>query len=227
VSRPGSDETALAERLGHGFADPALLDEALTHPSAAFERDEFLGDAVLDLSVARLLFDAHPDWAEGELTRARAALVNAGALADRARALGLGAHLRLGRTEERSGGADKESILANAFEAVLGAVYLDAGLDAVTALVQRLFAEALADPERALRRDPKTRFQEWAHAVLHETPRYRLLRDSGVEDAADRFTVAVEVAGECWGEATARTKREAERGAAVVALARAEARPDG
>lgn len=222
-------DAELARRLGWVFHDPALLATALTHPSAAFERDgsrgnerlEFLGDAVLDLVVAELLFEEHPDWREGELTRARAALVNTASLASRARELGLADYLVLGRTEERSGGEAKERVLANLFEAVLGALYLDGGLAPVAALVRRAFAGALASREDVLRRDPKTRFQEWAHATLRETPRYRTLHDSGVDDAEDRFSVSVEVAGEPFGTGTGRTKRRAERAAAREALVRA------
>jgi ribonuclease-3 len=218
------------ERLGHAFRDPALLLAALTHSSAAYdsgggfgnERLEFLGDAVLGLVVARILYDAHPDWREGDLTRARATLVNTRALAGAARALDLGASLRLGRTEQRSGGERKERVLANLFEAVVGALYLDGGLGVVERLVRERFGEDIA-AQGAPQRDPKTHFQEWAHARLRETPRYRLLLDTGVEDAPDRFMMCVEAAGEVWGEGCGRTKREAERDAALAALRRAEA----
>ena len=141
---------------------PELLATALTHASAAFERDgsrgnerlEFLGDAVLGLVVARLLYESHPDWREGELTRARAALVNGHVLARQAQGLGLADYLVLGRTERRSGGAEKERVLANVFEAVIGAIYLDGGIEPVRALVSRCFGEALLD-EATLQRDPR------------------------------------------------------------------------
>jgi ribonuclease-3 len=222
-------DAELFARLGHEFADPTLLTTALTHASAAFERDgtrgnerlEFLGDAVLDLVVARLLFASHPGWREGELTRARSALVNTRFLARQARALGLADYLVLGRTERRSGGAEKERVLANLFEAVIAALYLDAGLEPVFGLVERCFGEALRG-EATLQRDPKTRFQEWAHAELRETPRYAVLADTGVEEAEDRFTVAVTVNGETWARASGRSKRSAERAAAAAALARLE-----
>ncbi len=218
----------IAERTGYAFGDTALLEVALTHPSAAYERDrsggnerlEFLGDAVLDLAVARLLFAAHPDWREGELTRARAAIVNTRSLARRARHLELGPLLRLGRTEQRSGGERKERVLANLFEAIVGAMYLDGGMEPVLALVERVFGGEIKSVA-LLERDPKTRFQEWAHAALRETPRYRLLADSGVDEAEDRFSVAVEVAGATWGEGTGRSKRIAELAAADVALIKA------
>jgi ribonuclease-3 len=218
---------ALEAVLGHVFTAPALLEAALQHPSYAHEQDgtrgnerlEFLGDAVLELVTAQLLFEAHPRWEEGHLTRARAALVNTRALAERARELGLPAQARLGRTERRSG-AEKESILANVFEAVVGALYLDGGLAPVFALARRLFGEALAPDSEAFAADPKTRFQEWAHAELRETPRYTAVDDSGVENDESRFEVEVRVAGEAWGRGRGRTKRAAERAAAEAALSR-------
>jgi ribonuclease-3 len=222
-------DAELGHRLGHEFRDAALLETALTHASAAHEQDgsrgnerlEFLGDAVLGLVVARLLFERHPDWREGELTRARAALVNGRVLAQQALALGLVPYLVLGRTERRSGGAEKQRVLANLFEAVIGALYLDGGLEPVRALVSRCFAEALED-DATLRRDPKTRFQEWAHAERKATPRYAGLADSGVENAEDRFTVSVSIGEEAWGTGTGRTKQAAERAAAAAALSRVE-----
>jgi ribonuclease-3 len=224
-----SPDQELRASLGYDFADPALLATALTHASAAFERDgtrgnerlEFLGDAVLGLVVARLLFEAHPEWREGELTRGRAALVNARALARQARSLGLSDYVVLGRTERRSGGAEKERVLANLLEAVIGAIYLDGGMAPVQALVTRCFGEALAG-DAMLQRDPKTRFQEWAHASVRETPRYVVAKDSAVEDAEDRFTVEVLLGGESWGCATGRSKRTAESAAAAQALERVE-----
>jgi ribonuclease-3 len=218
----------LEETLGHRFADAALLEAALQHPSYAHEQDgtrgnerlEFLGDAVLELVTAQLLFEAHPGWEEGHLTRARAALVNTRALALRARTLGLPDHARLGRTE-RGGGAEKDSILANVFEAVIGALYLDGGLVPVLALARRLFADALEPDSEAFTADPKTRFQEWAHAALRATPRYSAVGDSGVENDERRFEVEVRVASEVWGRGRGRTKRAAERAAAEAALTRA------
>jgi len=218
----------LEKALGHRFENPALLDIALAHPSYAHEIDgtrgnerlEFLGDAVLDLAVARLLYDAHPRWSEGDLTRARAALVNTRMLARCARELGIGSHARLGRTERKTGGADKERILANVFEALVGALYLDAGLAPVTALAQRLFADLLIPGSEPLAADPKTRFQEWSHADRGATPRYSAVSDSGVENDEARFVVEVRLTGEVWGQGIGRTKRAAERAAAEAALAR-------
>jgi ribonuclease-3 len=226
VARP---DAALEERLGYLFSAPGLLLLALTHPSRSHEQDgtrgnerlEFLGDAVLDLVVGELLYEAHPAWPEGHLSRARAALVNAGALATRARALRVGDHVRLGRTEATSGGAEKDRILANVLEAIIGALYLDGGLDPVVSLVKREFGEALAEGHAVLEPDSKTQFQEWAHRALAETPSYRLQSDTGVEDADDRFRVAVEVDGEEWGSGCGRTKRAAEQEAAGMAMHRA------
>jgi ribonuclease-3 len=221
----------LEDLLGHRFRDPDLLRTALTHASRSYEegngsaneRLEFLGDAILDLVVAELLFETQPEWREGELTRARAALVNRRALAGRARELDLGRHARLGRTEVQGGGAEKDSILANLFEAVVGALYLDGGLEATRAFLERVYADALGRSGEALARDPKTRFQEWSHAAHRLTPSYRLLSDSGVEDDAERFCVEVLLEDRALGEGRARTKRAAERRAAEAALHDAEA----
>jgi ribonuclease III len=218
---------SLDAALDYRFRDPELAETALSHRSHAHETDgsrgnerlEFLGDAVLDLAISRILFEAHPEWTEGELTRTRAALVNRRSLAERARALGLPALVRLGRTEQRSAGHEKDSILADCLEAVIGAVYLDGGLEAAASLVGRLFDGEIA--AGAALRDPKTAFQEWAHAELRETPRYRTVGDSGIEEDEHRFTVEVAVAGERYGSGVGRTKRAAERAAAKAALARA------
>lgn len=222
--------STLETQLGHRFRDPRLLWTALTHASRSYEegsgpgneRLEFLGDAVLDLVVAELLFGTQPTWREGELTRARAALVNRRALADRAREIGLGGHARLGRTEMQGGGADKDTILANLFEAVVGALYLDGGLGAARPFLERVYADALRRSGEALARDPKTRFQEWCHAAHRLTPTYRLISDSGVEDDAERFRVEVLLGEEVLGEGRARTKRGAERLAAEAALGSVE-----
>jgi ribonuclease-3 len=222
-----ADPESLERALGHRFAEPRLLETALQHPSYAHELDgsrgnerlEFLGDAVLDLAAARLLFDAHPSWDEGHLSRARAALVNTRALAQHARALGIPAHARLGRTE-RKAGAEKDTVLANLFEAVVGALYLDGGIEPVTALARRLFDAALAPGSEVHAADPKTRFQEWAHAQLGATPRYTAVADSRVENDERRFAVEVRVEGEAWGCGLGRTKRAAERAAAEEALRR-------
>jgi ribonuclease-3 len=230
VSEGGARRPAaeLEAALGLRFRDPELLAAALTHASLAHERGggrgnerlEFLGDAVVDLAAARLLYDAHPEWAEGELTRARASLVNGRSLAACARRLSLGSFVGLGRTELQSGGADKDSILANVFEALLGALYLDAGLEPALEFARRVFGSGL---ESAGARDPKTSFQEWAHEHRHHTPVYETAGDSGRENDEERFRVVVRVGGEVWGSGTGRSKQAAERRAALAALARAEA----
>ncbi len=224
-------EWALLEAsLAYGFKDRSFLATALAHPSYSNEhgggrgneRLEFLGDAVLDLAISDLLYRANPDWDEGDLTRARAALVNKNALAQRARELDLGRFVLLGRTEQRSGGATKTSILANVFEAVAGALFLDGGLDPVYQLAERSFAADLACGRAVLERDAKTRFQEWAHTALGDTPRYRLLNDHGDTAGGERFEAAVEIAGEVWGQGVGRSKRDAEQAAARIGLGRAE-----
>jgi len=219
---PGID--AIERLVGHRFKDRSLLLTALTHPSmidmtkVSYERLEFLGDAVLGLGVAESLYRDHPDWSEGALTRARAALVNGPNLARCARELGLGALVRLGRTEQRSGGQDKDRILANSFEAVLGAVYLDGGIEPAVALARRALGPAGACGE--VPRDPKTAFQEWAHARFRATPTYQTARDSGIDADDARFTVEVRIGAETWGAGTGRSKRVAERLAAERALER-------
>jgi len=221
-----AEEEVLERALGYAFRDRALAATALSHPSHAHEADgsrgnerlEFLGDAVLDLVTARLLFEARPDWTEGELTRARAALVKKATLADRARALGLPELVRLGRTEQRTGGEQKDSILANALEAVIGAVYLDGGLEPVFDVVRRLFGDALEQEDAG--RDAKTALQEWAHAAQQQTPSYETVCDTGVENDEERFTVVVVVGGETFGRGVGRTKRAAERAAAEAGLRR-------
>src|SRR5262245_57865058 len=225
-----TDLQDLEERLGYRFANPALLLDALTHPSYAHERGEgsgnerleFLGDAVLGLAIGRLLYLRYGDWSEGHLSRARSALVNGHALADRARALRLGEHARLGGSERQGGGAEKRRILANVFEAVIGALYLDGGLPPVIALVEREFADGLASGDALRARDPKTRLSEWAHASRRRMPRYRVERDSGVENAEERFDVSVTLDEEIVGRGVGRTKQAAEHAAAREALARIE-----
>lgn len=212
--------------LGHEFSDTALVETALSHPSYTHEmnegrgneRLEYLGDAVLDLVIAEELFIVHPDWEEGGLTRARAQMVNTKALAVHTRGLGLHKHLKLGKTELHTGGVDKDSILGNLFEALMGALYLDGGLPAVIRFVRVEFAEGLASDASEPDRDVKTRFQEWAHASYHVTPRYRMLSDSGVDDDPARFVVEVAVEDRVLAQGVGRSKRIAEREAAKNAL---------
>jgi len=228
VSAESVPVPSIDEVLGYVFRDPELARTALAHASWAHEVDgsggnerlEFLGDAVLDLMIAHELFAAHPEWAEGELTRARAALVNQHALAEVARSLGLGRLVLLGRTERRSAGEDKDRVLANCLEALIGAVFLDGGFESATQLLRRIFAPAIEAGGAGGARDPKTAFQEWAHAEFRSTPGYETVGDSGTDDDAQRFTVEVRINGETWGRGTGRSKRSAERSAAEAALAR-------
>ena len=220
----------LAEAIGYEFDDPAIAELALSHPSYAHELDgsrgnerlEFLGDAVLDLVVSELQFQLHSDWSEGDLSRSRAALVNKEALAERARQVGLDRFVKLGRTERRSAGQRKDSVLANCLEAVIGAMYLDGGLAAVRAWVEMTFADGFTAGGTPECRDAKTMFQEWAHARLQATPAYRTTRDSGVENDEELFTVEAVIGDEVWGAGTGRSKRVAERAAALAAIERCE-----
>jgi ribonuclease-3 len=227
-TQPGEESFEAA--VGHVFGNPALAELALSHPSYAHELDgsrgnerlEFLGDAVLDLAVGELLFHAHPDWSEGDLTRSRAALVNQRSLADCARGIGLDRFVKLGRTEQRTAGEQKNSVLANCLEAVAGAIYLDAGPEAVLDWVRQVFGDAVAGGGEPERRDAKTMFQEWGHARFRRTPSYRTVRDSGTDNAEERFSVEVLIGDEVWGTGVGRSKRIAEGRAAAAALERGE-----
>ena len=218
---------ALDRSLGVAFRDPDLRRAALTHRSYAFEqgltvtneRLEFLGDAVLGVVVTDMAYRSYPEMPEGSLAKLRAAIVNMGALADVSRSLHLGDHLLLGKGEEQSGGRDKASILADALEAVLGAVYLDLGLDTAAALIERLFRprmDAYARGEGD--RDYKTILQELASQALRSLPEYRL-RDEG-PDHEKEFTATVYLGGREYGQGTGRSKKEAEQQAAREAFAR-------
>jgi ribonuclease-3 len=204
------------------------IDDALGYrfENRGNERLEFLGDAVLGMVVAHRLHEANPQWAEGQLTRARSALVNKRALAERARALGLGPFIMLGRAERLSAGADKDSILANCFEAVVGAIYLDGGLEPAAAFLERVFGAAIAQQSASPGRDPKTRLNELSHARFQSTPRYRTLIDTGVENDDARFTVEVLIDDEPWGRGVGRSKQVAEWAAAATALASEKAAGD-
>lgn len=186
----------LAERLGVELGDGALLARALTHRSHGSpnnERLEYLGDAVLTFVVAEMLYRSFPDATEGELSRYRASLVSGEALAGIAASLGLGEQLRLGEGEMKSGGHRRATILADALEAVFGAVYLDLGLGAARRVAERLFhAPIAALPSAAELKDPKTRLQEWLQGRGHALPSYTVLEVSG-EPHEQRFQVRCEV----------------------------------
>ncbi len=221
---PG-DVGALERALKVRFHDDALARASLTHRSFAFEhgleitneRLEFLGDAVLGLVVTDRAFRQFPDLSEGELAKLRAAAVNMTSLAEVSRDLGIGELVLLGRGEELSGGRLKASILADAMEAVLGAVYLDAGLATSRRLIERLFwprMEAYARGEGD--RDYKTGLQEMASQDIGSVPEYRVV--SRGPDHAKEFTATVYLAGEQWGKGRGRSKKEAEQQAAREAF---------
>lgn len=188
-----ADLSALQQRLGHRFANPRLIERALTHRSSSAdhnERLEFLGDAVLGLAVSGLLFEKLSDLPEGDLSRVRAHLVKQDSLAQIAIRLGLSACLRLGDGEKRSGGSKRPSILADALEALIGAVYLDAGFETVNALVHRLYADVQWEAQMgALGKDAKTELQEWLQGRKMKLPEYRVVATLG---EAHRQTFDVE-----------------------------------
>jgi ribonuclease III len=216
----------LARKLGQRFKDLALLDQALRHSSYAHEnptsgesneRLEFLGDAVLSLTVSKLLLEAFPDSPEGDLSRARAALVNARQLAALAGELALGSHLLLGRGEEQQAGRAKPSLLADALEAVLGACFLDGGLKAVEALTQRWFGPLLATSAGLPWQDFKTGLQEHTHAGYNASPTYHLVQESGPGHAR-HFVVEVRLQDRPLARGEGKTKKQAAQEAARRAL---------
>ena len=213
--------TELDDALGVRFSDPSLRSAAVTHRSYAFEQElgvnnerlEFLGDAVLGLVVTDMAYNDFPEMPEGELAKLRAAIVNMSALADVARDLRLGDFILLGKGEEMSGGRDKASILADALEAILGAIYLDQGLGPARAFIERLFRPRMVAYVRGEgERDYKTILQELASADLHALPDYRI-SDQG-PDHEKVFTATVFLAGKAWGSGIGRSKKEAEQQAA-------------
>lgn len=220
------------QRLALAFNDKTLLLRALTHRSylneASFifadnERLEFLGDAVLDLLVAELLYQRFPELHEGFLTAMRASLVRREALAQFGRQLDLGGHLLMGRGEEESGGRERDAILCAAFEAVVGAIYLDQGLAAAVRFLQPLVEPELqALRQGQLHKDAKSLLQEWSQAALSATPAYTTVETSG-PDHAREFTVAVRIGGEVYGLGRGHSKQRAAQEAASVALAAVKA----
>jgi ribonuclease-3 len=216
----------LAGRLGYRFQDLARLDQALRHSSFAHENPEagpsneqmeFLGDAVLALTVSNLLLQHFPESSEGELSRSRAALVNARRLAALARDLDLGAYLLLGRGEEVQAGREKPSLLADALEAVMAAVFLDGGLKAAESLTQRWFTPLLAGLAESPWQDFKTRLQELIQARHQASPTYHLLSETGPSHARV-FEVEVCLGERPLARGQGRTKKQAEQQAAKEAL---------
>jgi ribonuclease-3 len=203
---------------------PELLELALTHRSYAYEngglphneRLEFLGDSILGQAVTVMLYTEYPDLDEGQLAKRRASLVSSVALAEVARSIGLGSHIRLGRGEELTGGSDKSSILADTVEAVIGAVYLDCGSDEATAFVLRLVRPLIENPDRfGASMDPKTSLQEISARLGRGLPSYSV-DDSG-PDHSKRFHAIVSLAGDEIAAGNGTSKKQAEMAAALEA----------
>jgi ribonuclease-3 len=233
-----SDEGQLEDRLGYRFKSPDHLERALTHSSAVpemraeravdsedaaaiqdNERLEFLGDAVLELLAREYLLESFPEWSEGQLSKSRAGLVNAHSLENAARRINLGEHLRLGRGEEKTGGREKPALLADAFEAVVAAVYLDAGLGSTREMLKRLlFEQALEERgERIADSDRKSALQEFLQGNGKPPAEYRLSGESG-PDHQKMFEVEVWIDGERMATGEGSTKKEAEQRAAQSAM---------
>jgi len=217
-------ESWLEKTLQYRFQDASLLQQALTHRSASNrnnERLEFLGDAVLDFVVSEVVYQARPEASEGDLSKLRASLVKDESLAELALQLGLGEHLILGSGERKSGGQRRGSILADALEAIFGAVFLDSGFEAAKELINHVYAERYRDlPDVGDLTDPKTRLQEWLQARKLGLPNYELVDVSG-EDHKRRFSVTCTVTGESSataGESTTRRKAEQKAARKMIEL---------
>jgi ribonuclease-3 len=216
-------------KLGHEFTRPELLKTAFTHSSYVAEanvemednqRLEFLGDAVLQVVLSDLLFRRYPDVHEGRLTKMRAALANSEALADLAQALDLGKYMRLGKGEEQNDGRQRRSTLADAMEAVLAALYLDGGMEAVMELCRKFSTEVLQNVEETLAREnPKGTLQELTQELGHGTPTYEILSVEGPEHEPE-FAVSVSVAGNELALARGSSRKRAEKAAAELAIAK-------
>jgi ribonuclease-3 len=226
-----SDSTELQQRLGYTFHQPELLVLALTHPSIAHEqgvpvqtnqRLEFLGDAVLQLVLTCELYQKFPAFGEGPLTKGRAKLVNRRTLAEHARRLGLGQHLILSRGEEKHGGRERGSALADTFEALLGAIFLDGGFDAAREFILRQFDTAWL-PVLPILENPKGELQEFLQAVSSEAPRYHVASVTG-PDHNRIFECTVHHSGKELARGTGNSKKTAESEAALEALVRLKAR---
>ena len=222
-----SEFDELQQRIGYSFRDVGLLRLALTHPSVAHEqaapvqtnqRLEFLGDAVLQLNLTSELYEKFPTFDEGPLTKARAKLVNRRALAERGRATDLGRHLIVSRGEELSGGRDRASSLADGFEALVGAIFLDGGFEAASEFIQREFQDALSlVAEIPVMENPKGELQELLQAVSPEAPRYQLISAVG-PDHNRNFECTVHHAGVELARGSGKSIKAAESDAALAAL---------
>jgi len=224
---PATDLEPLRQALGHHFHDLNLLRRALTHPSYVNEhpedetsdnqRLEFLGDAVLDFVAGAWVYCRYPDFDEGRMTRLRAALVRTEMLAQLARQVGIGQVLRLGHGEEEAGGRGRDANLCDAFEAVVGALYLDGGLAVTAAFVEPLI-EPMAEATLLAQADwdAKSRLQEWSQAERGVTPHYRIVTEKG-PDHAKTFVAEVLLGKEATGQGTGHSKQAAEQAAAQAA----------
>lgn len=215
------ERSAVEKALGHSFKDQTWLVRALTHRSVLrfgnkldYERLEFLGDAVLDLVVADLLLKHHPDLREGDLSKMRAALVNTESLAQIARAISLGVFIRMSKGERASGAQDRSSILADVIEALVGAVYRDAGYEVAAECVEKLLEDRVCT---VTPRDPKTELQEKLHALGWGVPTYKLEGVEGPEHAPT-FISIVEIRGESYGRGRGSSKKSSHQAAAEEAL---------
>lgn len=219
-----SEHATLEQALGHRFRDRALLGQALTHRSFGSphnERLEYLGDSILDAAISTLLYRRFPSLSEGDLSRLRASLVRQDSLAVLARKLDLGAELRLGEGEIKSGGASRASILADAFEALLGAVFLDDGFERAFGVIERLYEDRIAqiDPANTVK-DPKTALQEWLQGRKHALPHYEIKAVSG-QAHEQQFVAVCRLPGmNLETEGCGASRRAAEQSAASAALRR-------
>lgn len=217
----------LEKQLGIKFHDPSLLKRALTHRSylnenrsvdKSNERLEFLGDAVLELIISEYLYLTYPDRAEGDLTSFRSAIVKTESLAEASRELNYGKYLRMAKGEEDSGGRDKDYILANTFEAVLGAIYLDQGYNACKNLIEKILISKIDNiVENRLDIDSKTKIQELAQAKYRTTPIYQVVAEHG-PDHNKEFVVTVKIGNKVIGKGKGSSKQKAEEAAADKGL---------
>jgi ribonuclease III len=224
----GKKIKALEKGIGYSFKKASFLKRALTHKSYANERKlsaeehnerlEFLGDAVLELAVSELLMKRYPDFSEGDLSKMRAAIVNEKQLASLARNFRLGDYLYLGRGEEQTSGREKSSLLADAYEAILGGIYLDRGVKKAFQVIQKHYSNLLDQtPPHAFYQDYKTELQERCQSLYRAIPRYKLVAERG-PDHDKTFDVEIYIRNQIMGRGFGRSKKEAEQEAAREAL---------
>lgn len=218
----------LEKAIGFKFRDKSLLKRALTHKSFANEqrlsaleqneRYEFLGDAVLELAISHLMMELFPEFSEGNLSKLRAAVVNETSLAELARAIHLGDYLYLGRGEDQCQGREKDSLLSDAYEAMLGAIYLDKGFFAAYRVVEAQFRGLMEKAaQQDITRDYKTKLQEESQDKFHAIPRYQIVSEAG-PDHDKTFEIHLFIQGEMYGQGKGKSKKEAEQNAAQQAL---------